>query len=178
MKSKKTLHAAALLLAATFLPVTESTADPAASGPVDACYRQTVLAVQGVDPDRLSLAPCRSALREDSLTRNEKSIALHNRGVIQQAMGDAEAARVSFEHSVRLSRKVDMRNLALAQLAHKQGDYQVAVQQYELLIGAPEIDPELAKRRDTFERNRELAQSALEAVAMSAGTADAGDRSN
>lgn len=61
---------------------------------------------------------------------------LYNRGLIQQAQGDLVAAKTSFEKAVRLSNTVDKRNLALAQVSLKLGDYGVAFEQYELLAAS------------------------------------------
>ena len=65
------------------------------------------------------------------LSRQDKSAFLHKIGIIQQAQGDLVAAKASFEGTVRLSTTVDMRNLALAQVALKLGDYGVALEQYD-----------------------------------------------
>ena len=89
-----------------------------------------------------------------------QSIVLYNRGIVERATGDTAAARASFERSVELSRDIDSRNLALAQLAHRQGDYVVAIEQYELLIDAADVDAKVAANRGAIARNLALAEQA------------------
>ncbi len=98
------------------------------------CFRQTLLLADGKPADDLSVASCNRALRIRTRDRNERSVVYHNRGVIERAQGKLDAAYASFAKSVALSRMVDMRNIALAQLAVKRGDYSVALEQYELLL--------------------------------------------
>ena len=78
---------------------------------------------------------------------------LYNRGIIQRAKGDLVAARASFEKAVRLSRTVDRRNLALAEVAREQGDYRASLEQYDLLtesgfgVGSDELQAAVFARR-------------------------------
>ena len=98
------------------------------------CFGQTLLLADGKPAYDLSVASCNRALRIRTRDRNERSVVYHNRGIIEEAQGRLDAAYASFAKSVALSRKVDMRNVALAQLAFKYGDYIVALEQYELLL--------------------------------------------
>jgi Tfp pilus assembly protein PilF len=98
------------------------------------CFGQTLLLAQGKPADDLSVVSCNRALRVRTRDQNERSVVYHNRGVIEEAQGRLDAAYASFAKSVALSRKIDRRNVALAQLAFKHGDYSVALEQYELLL--------------------------------------------
>ena len=104
------------------------------AGDAGLCFGQTLLLAEGEPAVELSVASCNRALRIRTRDRNERSVAYHNRGVIEEAQGIRDAAYASFTKSVALSRMVDMRNVALAQLAFKHGDYIVALEQYELLL--------------------------------------------
>jgi Tfp pilus assembly protein PilF len=97
------------------------------------CYGQTLLLAESKPADALSVVSCNRALHNRIRDRNERSVVYHNRGIIEEARGELDAAYASFAKSVSLSRKIDMRNIALAQLAFKRGDYRVALKQYELL---------------------------------------------
>ena len=125
----------------------------------DACYQQARLADQQQNAAGLSIRSCNRALNFQQLNREDRSVVLHNRGVIELTLGNDQAARTSFARSVRLTRKVDMRSLALAQLAHKQGDFRTAVEQYDKLLQA--ADPGMATYRDAIVRNRLLALDSL-----------------
>ncbi len=148
-----------LAQAATAAQVTETRP---VSGQADLCYQETLDAAAGAAPETLSTVACARALRQHSLTRNDQSIVLYNRGLIERAQGRDEAARQSFERAVALSRKVDMRNLALAQQAHKQGDYAVALQQYRLILESPYAADDVQKYRDQIERIKATAMLSLE----------------
>ena len=124
------------------------------------CYEETVRANSGADPNTLSTVACRRALRSEVLSRQDKSAFLHNVGIIQQAQGDLVAAKASFESAVRLSTTVDMRNLALAQVAFKLGDYRVALEQYDLLV-ASDFTGDSEAIRLAVAANREKAMQAL-----------------
>lgn len=130
-------------------------------GQADLCYRETLAATAGKAQDQLSTVACARALRQTPLSREDRSIVLYNRGLIQRAQGRDAAARTSFERAVALSRSVDMRNLALAQQAHKQGDYAVAVQQYQLILESPIAADDVRKYRETIKRNRATAMLSL-----------------
>ena len=113
------------------------------NGDAEQCYAETEKAVEGAAPDSLSTAPCRRALRFELISRADRSAMLHNRGIILNAKVDLEGAKTSFAQAVRLSTTVDKRNLALAQVAQKLGDTELAIEQYELLrdSGLAEEDP-------------------------------------
>ena len=97
------------------------------------CFEETVKIADGANPASLSTFRCNRALRVKLLGRENQSAILYNRGIIQKAQGDLVAAQASFKKAVRLSRTVDKRNLALAEVARELGDYRVAVEQYDLL---------------------------------------------
>lgn len=100
------------------------------------CYQETVDAKKGADPSTLSTIYCTRALHDKPLSREDRSAMLFNRGIIHRAQGDLVAARASFEKAVNLSRTVDKRNLALAEVARELGDVNVAMEQYDLLAQA------------------------------------------
>ncbi|MDJ0917216.1 MAG: hypothetical protein QNJ05_05580 [Woeseiaceae bacterium] len=131
-------------------------------GQADLCYQETIDAAAGAAPETLSTVTCARALRQQSLTREDQSVVLYNRGLIERAQGRDDAARRSFERAVALSRKVDMRNLALAQQAHKQGDYAIALQQYRLILESPYAADDVQKYRDQIERIKATAMLSLE----------------
>ena len=97
------------------------------------CFQETVDAAKGADPSTLSTIYCTRALHDKPLGREDRSAMLFNRGIIHRAQGDLVAAQASFEKAVGLSRTVDKRNLALAEVARDLGDYTVALEQYDLL---------------------------------------------
>jgi tetratricopeptide (TPR) repeat protein len=138
------------------------------NGDADQCFAETRKAVAGAAVSELSAASCRRALRHDPISRQDRSAMLHNRGLIQQALGELEKARASFAHAVRLSTTVDVRNLALAQVAHRLGDFELAVEQYDLWIAAVADGPTSATL-STVVANREIA-------AASIGTIDVASR--
>ena len=171
MKTTTNIAAAILLLAAAHTVAAGPTPNRPVYGHSELCYQQTVLASQGAKADELSTVSCTRALRDTPMRASDKSVVLYNRGIIERARGDTAAARDSFERAVRLSATVDTRNLALAQLAHRQGDYAVAIEQYELLIEAPGAgvvgagvlvvaDARIAAQRDAIERNLAAAEQA------------------
>ncbi len=130
------------------------------SGAADLCYQQTVKVARG-ELDNLSISACNRALRDAPLTRTDRSYVLYNRGIVQRAKGDLDAARASLERSVKLADTLDLRHAALAQVAYTQGDYSVAVRLYEMLLQSPSASPDVEKRRATIEKNLALAVSAL-----------------
>ena len=97
------------------------------------CFEETVKVAEGADPATLRTVFCTRALRADILPRQQRSAVLFNKGIIQRAQGDLAAAQLSFERAVSLSRMVDRRNLALAEVARERGAYRVAMEQYDLL---------------------------------------------
>ncbi|MEM7280016.1 MAG: hypothetical protein AAF438_00095 [Pseudomonadota bacterium] len=109
----------------------------------------------------LKVDACNKALEIWYLAPSDRSLVLHNRGVIQLANGDLQGARGSFDESVELAEAIGMQNLALAQLAHKQGDYVVALEQYDILLSAQTQDPIVLENRDLIARNKERAAQAL-----------------
>jgi tetratricopeptide (TPR) repeat protein len=130
------------------------------NGDAEQCFAEAEKAALGESANDLSTVPCRRALRQEPLSRQDRSATLHNRGVIQQAKGDLEKARSSFAHAVRLSTTVDMRNLALAQAAHKLGEFALAVEQYDVWIAAV-ADGQPTASLNTVLANREIAAAAL-----------------
>ena len=124
-----------------------------------ACYEESLRALRGARAERLSPTPCNDALEREPLGQQDRSIVLHNRGIIELAKGEDRAARTSFEQAAELSRSVDMRNVALAQLAFRQADYDIALQQYELLID--NYSENLGIPIDLLIRNRDRSSSAL-----------------
>lgn len=159
-KTTKTLAITTLLLAASSAMAGNGVPARPAYGHSELCYQQTLLASHGTRPEELSTESCTRALRDTPMRPNDKSIVLYNRGLIERAKGNGEAARANFERAVALSRTVDSRNLALAQLAHQQGDYAVAIEHYELLVEAAALDSELAASRTAIGRNLALAEQA------------------
>ncbi len=151
--------ALSLFLATTSLAGPTNDSRPI-SGAADLCYQQTVRVARG-DVEKLSIAACNRALRNDPLTRKDRSFVFYNRGIVQQAMGELDAARSSLERSVKLADRIDLRQLTLAQVAFKQGDYSVAVRLYEQILGSPNASPDIEKRRAVIEKNLALAVSAL-----------------
>ena len=101
------------------------------------CFEETVKVANGADPETLSTIYCTRALRAEPLRPEDRSAILFNRGIIQKAQGDLVAAQASFARAVDLSRTVDRRNLALAEVARELGDYRVALDQYDLLARSP-----------------------------------------
>lgn len=123
--------------------------DPAA----ESCFKQAVLAAQGVDASTLSVKACNKALRRGPHTREHKSAMYHNRALIELAMGQPEAARKSLEVAVDLASEVGLQHLSLAQLAYKQGDYERAGQLYEALLATEDAHPLIASNRELLQRN-------------------------
>ncbi len=138
----------------------EPTSGASLNGNADLCFNEAQRAIGGADPATLSAASCRRALQHDPISRADRSAMLHNRGLIEQAKGDLERALVSFSNAVRLSTTVDIRNLALAQAAHRQGEFALAVEQYDLLLKADYLAQDADALAKT-ETNRRLAADAL-----------------
>ena len=69
------------------------------------------------------------------------------------------------------------RERRLAQLAHRQGDYAVAIEQYELLLTATDAGPRVLANGDVIRRNLALASEAerLHALRARAPSAHTGD---
>lgn len=160
----KTASIIAAIGAITFFG-TANAADPArgfrVNGNADRCFEETLKAQNGGDPGQLSTALCQRALRFEPQGREDQSAILHNRGLIEQAQGDLVAARASFGRAVSLSQKVDMRNVALAQAAHKLGEYDVAVEQYDLVISSGFSAPSTPQLQAIVVRNRDRALQAF-----------------
>lgn len=133
----------------------------------DRCYQETVKAVGGIRPERLTIAPCTRALKAQPLSLENKSAILHNQGIVQQAKGDLKGAKTSFYRSVQLARKVDKRNLALAQTALATADYTLAIEQYDLLIASQVLESEL---QAVVLRNRDRAKQAQQLRQVAAAT--------
>ena len=122
------------------------------------CFEQTELAANGSDPETLSTVNCTRALRVKTLPREERSAVLFNKGIIQQVQGDLAAAQLSFERAVSLSRTVDRRNLALAEVARELGDFRVAMEQYDLLAESAFVDGSADLRAEVVARREETSQ--------------------
>ncbi|HSG96477.1 MAG TPA: c-type cytochrome [Woeseiaceae bacterium] len=116
------------------------------------CFDETVKVATGADPESLSTFRCTQALRVELLGRENESAILFNRGIIQRAKGDLVGARASFEKAVRLSRTVDRRNLALAEVARELGDYRVAARHYELVTRSDLVAASEGLRAAVFAR--------------------------
>ncbi|MEM1411242.1 MAG: hypothetical protein AAGH19_02710 [Pseudomonadota bacterium] len=99
------------------------------------------------------------ALRERPMSVERKAIVLHNRGVVQMQMGATTAARESFERSVKLAREVGMANVALAQLAHREGDFEAAVVLYDEVLTSGMSHPTLAAKEALIAKNRDRAEN-------------------
>ena len=125
------------------------------------CFEETVNVANGAVPETLSTIYCTRALRVKPLGREDRSAILYNRGIIEKAQGDLVAARASFKKAVRLSRTVDRRNLALAEVARELSDYRVALEQYDLLTeSAFAVDSENV-RVAVFARREEIEDVAV-----------------
>ena len=120
----------------------------------ETCFEQTALAAQGVDATTLSVKSCNKALHTGPHTSEYKSAVYHNRALIELAMNQPEAARDSLERAVDLSSEVGLQHLGLAQLAHKQGDYERAGQLYDALLATEDALPLIASNRELLQRNR------------------------
>jgi tetratricopeptide (TPR) repeat protein len=132
------------------------------NGNADLCFAEAEKASAATDASELSTMPCRRALRNDPISRADRSAMLHNRGVIEQAQGNLEAAKASFARAVRLSATIDQRNLALAQVAHKLGDLELAIRQYDLVIRESTTVADASATRRVIANRR----SAAEAIRM------------
>ena len=119
------------------------------------CFEETVKVANGANPESLSTIYCERASRVKPFGREYRSAMLYNRGIIQRAQGDLGAARASFDKAVRLSRTVDRRNLALAEVAREHGDYRVALEQYGLLTASDFGADSDALRAEVFARQQE-----------------------
>lgn len=160
--SLNTLIAAGLLISAT-AAAAEPSAAATLNGNADQCFDAARKAATIENPAKLSTAPCRRALRHEPISRADRSAMWHNRGIIEQAQGDLEAAKKSFARAVYLSSTVDKRNLALAQVAHKLGDYSLAVEQYDLWIEEGQAAKD-AEVRDSTLANRQSAAELMVAT--------------
>ena len=125
------------------------------------CLAQTEKARYGKDPAKLSIESCNRALREGPYTNENKSAVYHNRAIIELAKGNSSAARKSLELAVTLAPEVGLQHIALAQLAHRQGDYLVASQFYDALLGANTSNRVVADNRELLQRNRDRVQDKL-----------------
>jgi tetratricopeptide (TPR) repeat protein len=120
----------------------------------ETCFEQTALAAQGLDATTLSVKSCNKALRKWPHNSEYRSAVFHNRALIELAMNQPEAARKSLERAVYLSSEVGLQHLGLAQLAHKQGDYERAGQLYDTLLATQDAHPLIASNRELLQRNR------------------------
>lgn len=125
------------------------------------CYQETIKAQNGVAREALSTRYCQRALRDKPQSSEDRSANYYNRGLIELAQGKPVAARASFGRAVRLSRKVDMRNVALAQIAHKLGEYELAIEQYNLLVNSGFTAPSTPELQSIVLRNRDRALRAF-----------------
>ena len=119
------------------------------------CFDETVKVSNGANPESLNTIYCERASRVKPYGREYRSAMLYNRGIIERAQGDLAAARACFEKAVRLSRTVDRRNLALAEVARERGDYRVALEQYKLLTKSAFGADSDALRSEVFARLHE-----------------------
>ena len=134
---------------------------------VDLCFQETEKVANGAEPETLSTLYCKRALRSRQLSREDRSATHHNHGIVQKAQGQLVAAKESFEKAVHLSKTVDQRNAALAEVALRLGDYAVAFEQYDLLAesafvaGSEDLRAAVLRRREeTLQlRNRALKAS-------------------
>ena len=156
--SLKTLAAIGLIFSATAVAAEPATG-PSLNGDADQCFEAARKAVTIEKPANLSTAACRRALRHEPISRADRSAMWHNRGIIEQANGDLKAAKTSFARAVYLSSTVDKRNLALAQVAHKLGDYSLAVEQYDLWIEAGQAAQDAEARESTLANRQSAAES-------------------
>lgn len=164
MKFSRNPVAVTIVTLGIFAAADASASEPDAgfslNGDADLCFAQAEQAARGGESDELSTMPCRRALRHDPIGRADRSAMYHNRGVIEQAKGDLEAAKASFLRAVRLSGTVDKRNLALAQVAHKLGDLELAIRQYDLVIREGENVADAAAMKRVIANRRNAAESA------------------
>ncbi len=160
--SLKTLATIGLVLSATAANAGPA-AGPTLNGNADQCFEEARKAVSIDTAADLSTAACRRALRHEPTSRADRSAMWHNRGIIEQAQGDLEAAKRSFSRAVYLSSTVDKRNLALAQVAHKLGDVDLAVEQYDLWIETVSDVQDAGTRARTLANRQEAARSLADA---------------
>ena len=137
----------------------EQVADYSLNGNADLCFAEAGKAVRGVDSENLSTMPCRRALRHESIGRADRSAMYHNRGIVEQAQGNLESAKASFARAVQLSGAVDKRNLALAQVAHRLGDLELAIRQYDLVIREGESAVDAASMQRVIANRRRAGES-------------------
>jgi Tfp pilus assembly protein PilF len=112
---------------------------------------------EGKSAELLSTASCDQALKNKPLGKEQEIGALHNRGIIQLAKGDSEAARVSFELAVSKSSAVGMSHLALAQLVHKKGGFAYAIELYDSVLSSGLDYAKVRRNRVAIENNRRAA---------------------
>ena len=152
-----TIRVVVFIIALTHMNIAFA-AGSAYSGDRDAaaetCYKQASLAAHGADASTLSVKSCEKAFRKGPHTRAHKSTIYHNRGLIELAMGQPEAARESIEMAVDLASEVGLQHLTLAQLAYKQGDYERAGQLYDALLATEGAHPLIDSNRELLQRNR------------------------
>jgi tetratricopeptide (TPR) repeat protein len=157
MNMKNTIRIAIFITALTHLN-TAFAGDSAYFGyrnaAAETCFEQTALAAQGLDATTLSVKACNKALRTGAHTPEYDSAVYHNRALIELAMNQPEAGRKSLERAVYLSSEVGLQHLGLAQLAHKQGDYERAGQLYDTLLATEDAHPLIANNRELLKRNR------------------------
>ena len=138
------------------------------------CFEETVNAANGADPETLSTIYCTRALHDKPLGRKDRSTILHNRGIIHRAQGDLAAARASFEKSVDLSRTVDMRNMALAEVERDLGYYQVALEQYDLLAESDFAADSATVQAAVLARREEIQTGVIQVASFEKALACAG----
>jgi tetratricopeptide (TPR) repeat protein len=166
MNMATTTRAVAFIIALTHLNIAfagesaySGDRDPAA----ETCFEQASLAAQGADASTLSINACEKAFHKGPHTSEHKSTIYHNRALIELAMGQPEAARKSIELAVDLASEVGPQHLTLAQLAYKQGDYELAGQIFDELLATEDAHPVIASNRELLQRNRDqIAQLVIE----------------
>lgn len=121
----------------------------------EACYQQTVYAQAGKRAEELDTRSCDRALLRGPRRDSYRSDVLHNRAIIEMAQGKEKRGRASLEASVALALEVGKPHVALAVLAHRQGDYGRAYALYEQVLSEasshPDVEPLIGKLTRNFE---------------------------
>ena len=130
------------------------------------CVQQATTANDVADPSELSLFACDRALRKTPQSRERRAAILHNMGVITLAQGELEVARAHFERSIVEDPRPGITQLALAQLAHRQGDFERALELYDELLTAELEGQAWADALSVVSRNRDRAQRALDGLQL------------
>jgi tetratricopeptide (TPR) repeat protein len=135
--------------------------------PANQCYLETVKALQDQDATLLSTRACEKALRLGPHTDAQDSAMLHNKAIIERAMGKLDAARLSLDESVRLAPQAGKPHLALALMLHHHGDYAGAIELYRQLTHDSTASEFVIQNYDAIVRNMAYAQQAQEKLSAS-----------